>query len=216
MPMTLWRRWVLTVTAAEVAGFGVPAVAGALTATSPVAVSVPALLAAGAVEGLLLGWGQAVVLRRVLPGLERGRWIGLTSAAAVLAYAIGLLPSTLHAFWQQWPPVVLVPVAALLAAVLLNSIGVAQWTVLRGLVPDAGRWVAYSAAAWLAGLAVFLLFSTPLWQPGQALPIVVAIGLAGALLMAATMAAITGHAVRRWATPAVAQPVTRPVTQSRP
>jgi hypothetical protein len=54
-----------------------------------------------------------------------------------------------------------------------------------------------SALAWLAGLAAFLAFAMPLWQPGQRLAQVVAIGLAGGLLMAATMAAVTGFALVR-------------------
>jgi hypothetical protein len=85
-----------------------------------------------------------------------------------------------------------------LGLVLLNSIGVAQWTVLRHLLPRAGRWVWFSALGWLAGLAVFLIFTMPLWHPGQAPAMTIAVGVAGAVLMAATMAAITGLAVRRW------------------
>jgi hypothetical protein len=165
-------------------------------------VAVPALLAAGAVEGLLLGWGQAVVLRRVLPGFPQRRWIVVTAAAAVLAYLIGLLPSTFAGIWSAWPPAVLIPVGVLLGTVLLNSIGVAQWTVLRGLAGDAGRWIVYSALAWLAGLGVFLVFTMPLWHPGQALGAVIAVGLAGWLLMAATMAGVTGVQVCRWGRPA--------------
>jgi hypothetical protein len=187
----------VTVTAAEAAGFAVPACVGAVTAGSPAAVSVPALLAAGAVEGGLLGWGQAVVLRRVLPGFPPARWTVVTSAAAILAYAIGLMPSTLAGVWAGWPPGVLVTLAVLLGLVLLNSIGTAQWTVLRRLVPRAGRWIAVTALAWLGGLAVFLAVSMPLWRPGQAFAVTVGIGLVAGLLMAATMAAVTGLAVRR-------------------
>jgi hypothetical protein len=189
----------VTVTAAEAAGFAVPAGVGALTAGSSPAVSVPALLAAGAVEGALLGWGQAAVLRRVLPGFPARRWVVVTSAAAVLAYAIGLAPSTLAPLWAGWPAGVLIPVVALLGLVLLNSIGTAQWTILRRLVPRAGRWIAVTAFAWLGGLAVFLAVSMPLWHPGQALAAIVGIGLFAGLLMAATMAAITGLTVRRLA-----------------
>jgi hypothetical protein len=94
---------------------------------------------------------------------------------------------------------VLIPVVALLGLVLLNSIGTAQWTILRRLVPRAGRWIAVTAFAWLGGLAVFLAVSMPLWHPGQALAAIVGIGLFAGLLMAATMAAITGLTVRRLA-----------------
>jgi hypothetical protein len=44
---------------------------------------------------------------------------------------------------------------------------------------------------------VFLGFAMPLWHPGQPAPLVVAIGAAGGLLMAATTALITGLALRR-------------------
>ncbi|GGN50523.1 hypothetical protein FHR83_009237 [Actinoplanes campanulatus] len=122
----------------------------------------------------------------------------MTAAAAVLAYAIGLLPSSATGVWQRWPAAVQASVGVVLGLVLLNSIGVAQWTVLRRLVPQAARWIGWSAVGWLAGLTVFLLFTMPLWHPGQDLAVTIAIGVAGAVLMAATMAAITGRCVWGW------------------
>jgi hypothetical protein len=155
------------------------------------------LLAAGAVEGSLLGWGQARVLRRALPALPRRPWITATALAAVLAYAIGLLPSTLAAQVASAPPVLVVATAAVLGAGLLASIGTAQWLVLRHHVAHALSWIGTTAIAWLIGLGVFLGFSMPLWQPGQPLALVVAIGLVGGLLMAATTSLLTGLALRR-------------------
>lgn len=59
-----------------------------------------------------------------------------------------------------------------------------------------------TALSWLGGLAVFLAVSMPLWHAGQALPVAVAVGLISGLLMAATMAAVTGFAVVRLDVPA--------------
>jgi hypothetical protein len=87
--------------------------------------------------------------------------------------------------------------AALGGPALLASIGTAQWLVLRRHVRRASWWIASTAAAWTAGLAVFLAVAMPLWQPGQPVSVVVAIGLAGGLLMAATTSAVTGAALRR-------------------
>jgi len=70
--------------------------------------------------------------------------------------------------------------------------GLAQWTVLRNHVVGAGRWIAVSAVAWLAGLAAFMLIATPLWQEGQPVALTAAIGVLGRLVMAATVAAVTG------------------------
>jgi hypothetical protein len=193
----LWISWVLIVTAAEIAGFMAPAVAGALTVQASVVVTVLALLAAGAVEGTLLGWGQAMVLRRQLAGFPYQPWVVRTAGAAVVAYAIGLVPSVFVDVWRDWPAATRTVMAVVLGLILLNSIGVAQWTVLRRLQPRAGYWIGYNAAAWLAGLAAFTAFTTPLWQSGQPPVVTIVIGLAGAALMAATMAAITGLAVCR-------------------
>ncbi|WP_439381078.1 hypothetical protein [Amycolatopsis lexingtonensis] len=191
----LTRLWFLVVTAAEFAGFSIPAVAGALTADSPAVL--PVLLLAGAAEGAALGFGQALVLRRALPALNARRWVAVTAAAAAFAYLMGLAPSTWAAALTTWPPALLWPVAALLGTALLLSIGFAQWLVLRRRLARSARWVGTTAAAWLLGLAVFLGFTMPLWHPGQALVTTVLIGVFGGLLMAATTSAVTGLALAR-------------------
>ncbi|PXY37008.1 hypothetical protein BA062_15165 [Prauserella flavalba] len=177
------------VTGCEFVGFGPPVLAGALTADSASTVALPLLLAAGAIEGTLLGLGQATVLRRALLALSRARWTVATALAAVVAYVLALGPFT----WAEDAPI---PVLVLLGSGVLASIGTAQWLVLRGHVPRAGRWIGVTALAWLAGLAVFLAVATPLWQPGQPTALIVAIGLGSGLLMAAAMSAVTGFGLR--------------------
>lgn len=149
------------VTATEFIGFIAPALAGGTT-TGTAAL---ALLAAGAVEGAMLGWGQATVLRGVLPGLRRPQWIIFTAAGAVVAYLTGLTPSTAHD--AGLPLALFIPVVVVAGVVLLLSPGVGQWLVLRHLVQHAERWVFATAGAWMLGLAVFLGFTMPLWQSGQ-------------------------------------------------
>jgi hypothetical protein len=192
----LVRSWFLTVTAAEFLGFAVAACTGAVTADAAAWVSVPALLAAGALEGGMLGWGQVSVLRRVLPGVGRRQWIVATAVAAMLAYAIGVVPSTLAGSIGSWPVAVVAAGAVLLGAALLASIGTAQWLILRRHVTGALRWVGTTALAWLVGLGVFLGFAMPLWQSGQPLVLTITIGVGGGLLMAASSSLITGVALR--------------------
>ena len=197
----------MVVTLGEFLGFSVPAVAGALTAHAPAVAAATGLLAAGAVEGTLLGAAQALVLHRAFPSVGARRWVVVTAGAAVFAYAIGLLPSTVADRLPDQPPVLLVIVAAVLGSTLLLSIGTAQWLVLRRAVPGSASWIATTAVAWAAGLGVFCGFAMPLWHPGQNLPAVVAIGMTGGLLMAATSSAITGLGLRRLvARPVLASP----------
>ncbi|HET8987790.1 MAG TPA: hypothetical protein VFN43_04690 [Humibacillus sp.] len=190
------RRWIVVVTVGEAAGFAVPAVVGALLFDEPAQLLVPALLVAGAVEGALLGGAQWWVLGAELTALTARTWIGLTSAGAVVAYAIGLLPSTFWETWSSWPSAVVVPLFILLGLALLTSIGTAQWLELRHHVAHAGRWIVGTTAAWLVALGVFVAISTPLWQEGQSLGLRIAIGLLAGLVMAVTMAAVTGRVMR--------------------
>jgi hypothetical protein len=180
-----WFRWT---TAGEFAGFLAPALAGALT-TSPVV-----LVAAGVVEGAVLGAAQAVVLRRWVTA--RG-WVGATALAAGLAWAIAMLAVHNGDRLNTLPPAVTLPVAAVAGMGVLLSIGTAQWCVLRGHVPHAHLWIWANAVAWAAGLLVFTAVTTPLWQPGQSPVLVALVGALGGLLMAATVAAITASALTR-------------------
>jgi hypothetical protein len=197
----LWRRWTLATTLGETAGFCAPAVAGALAATAGLqtGATIAVMLAAGAVEGYVLGAAQAWALRAAVPTLRARAFASATAAAAVLAYAIGLAPSTLGDRMRDVPSALAVPAAALGGLVLLASIGTAQWLVLRRAGHDVPWWIAATAAGWLAGLTVFMAVVTPLWQPGQPALLTIAIGILGGVLMAATVAATTGFAALRLA-----------------
>src|SRR6478752_4697154 len=124
-------RWCLTVTVAECLGFAVPATVGVLSASADAAVALPAVLAAGAVEGALLGAGQALVLAPVLPTFRRWRWVALTAAAAVIAYAFGMAPSTWAAGLIEASPAVQISAGAVFGTAVLVSIGGLQWFELR-------------------------------------------------------------------------------------
>jgi hypothetical protein len=91
--------------------------------------------------------------------------------------------------------------------VLVGSIGTAQWWVMRRQVRRSGWWILTTAGAWAIGLAVFTGVSSPLWQPGQPAWELVLIGMLGGVLMAATVAALTG-----WAFVRLTGPVVEPLT----
>ena len=90
--MSLWFRWLVTVTLAEALGFLVPAAVGAVLVDAPDTTMALAIVAAGLVEGTFLGAGQAAVARRALPGLPVVRFVALTAVAAAFAYAIAMVP----------------------------------------------------------------------------------------------------------------------------
>lgn len=190
------RRWVVVVTLGEWLGFAAPAVVGVLLFDDPDLVLVPSLVAAGALEGALLGTCQWLVLRSELPRLTLTRWAGPTALGAAAAYALGLLPSSFHETWSEWPLPAQVLCFVVVGLLLLATIGTAQWVELRHHVPRAERWVLGTAAAWALALATFGLISTPLWQEGQSAPVRILIGVFAGLVMAVVMAVVTGRVMR--------------------
>jgi hypothetical protein len=184
-------RWVRWVTLGESLGFLAPALAQLVAAAIWPAATFLLLVSAGFVEGAVLGWFQVRVLRSRLPAVSIRRWILLTGAAAAMAWTLSLLPSASNA-WQGWPLTAQIAAGTTAAIVLLVSIGLGQWIELRQHVPRAWRWIAGNAAAWAAGLGVFMAVATPLWQPGQDIWLSAAIGVGAAVLMAVTMAVVTG------------------------
>jgi len=191
------RRWIASVTAGEAFGFLVPGVAwfAAWKLGLPPLLLACVVVAAGGVEGAVLGWSQWRVLREWQPAVTV-RWVGLTALAAALAWACGMAPNTIHDLGAPAWASIAAGIAG--APVLLLGIGVAQWSVLRGFVPRAWRWVVANVLAWVIALPP--TFIGPALVPSDA-PVVLDLAAWGAsgVMMAAILAAITGEAIARLA-----------------
>jgi hypothetical protein len=184
------RRWVLVVTVGEAVGFTVPAAVGvAMTAAScEPAVSLVAMVLAGSVEGAILGTAQADCLYRWGVLLLRRRWIVATSLGAAVAWSLGMLPSTLGGLHWSAATAVTLGIGGL---ILLASLPLAQYLVLRDHVRLALRWIPINMAAWLLGIAWTLLPSPWVDQSTPTEALILIYGVAG-LGMAATVAVVTG------------------------
>jgi hypothetical protein len=190
MTQTRLLRWVLVVTLGEAVGFTVPAAVGvAVIAASwgPLATLVAVVLA-GSVEGALLGTAQADCLYRweVLP--VRRWWIVATSIGATVAWSLGMLPSTLGGL--NWTPGTSV-VAGIGGLILLTSLPLAQYFVLRDHVKRPVLWIPINMVAWLLGIVWTLAPSPWVDQSTPTTALILIYGIAG-LCMAATVAVVTG------------------------
>jgi hypothetical protein len=191
-PKALRRAWFVATTLGEAAGFLAVALVASVAFDLAPGLTLVVMVLAGAVEGLLLGTAQSLVLGPELLGFSRRSWALATAAGAAAAWALGMLPSVLYPWWNEWPALVTVPSGLVLGLLLLTSVGLAQWTVLRHHVPRSTSWVPANAVAWAAGLGVLLAVVTPLWHEGQDTMTVLVIGALGGLAMAAVVAALTG------------------------
>jgi hypothetical protein len=193
-------RWVLMVTLGESVGFTVAAMVGVgVTSASWGRLGTfVAVVLAGSLEGALLGTAQADCLYRwaVLP--TRRWWIIATSVGAAVAWSLGILPSTigLHPTLRA---VIMVGIGGLL---LLTSLPLAQYFVLRDHVQRPLLWIPINLAAWLLGIIWTLLPSPFIDQSTATAVLIVIYGIAG-ICMAATVAIITGLGITRLLLPPI-------------
>jgi len=186
-----WLRWVLANAAGEAVGlsavlligFGVlgPRLAG-LSGAWPAVMGLAAGVLLGIFEGIVVGAAQGIVLRRRLPRLGLRAWIVATVIGAMIAWGLGMLPSTLMnadpsgggAELPEWLTYVMAAGMGLVSGVIL---ALAQWLALRPHVRRAGWWLPANALAWLCGMPLVFLGMGAIPAGAsvlQALPIVVA------------------------------------------
>lgn len=152
------------------------------------------MVAAGAIEGAILGYAQGHALRPALPGLDPSRWIALTAAGAAAGWIVGLGPGTQYDRLSGLLLALVAGLGTLGALIFLLSVGGAQWFELRRHVRKAGWWIPANALAWTAGvnLVVVAMALVPNDAPAPALAFAAP---AGGLAMAVAVALIAGRAL---------------------
>ena len=171
-----WLRWTLAngfgeavgLSAVLLAGFGVlgPRLAE-LTGAWPAALALVAGILLGLFEGVVVGWAQWIVLRIRLPELPLSTWLLATVIGAMVAWGLGMLPSTLLSAGAgsdqaaaEMPELLTYAMAAGMGAVAGIVLALAQWIALRGQgsqVNRAGLWLPANALAWLCGMPLIFL-----------------------------------------------------------
>lgn len=190
-----FRRWVGCTVAGQVAGFTVAAVLAATQDVSRMS-DYALVLGAGALEGALVGRGQAIAMTRVqLPSGVLRVWPIVTSIAAVMAWSIGLIPSSVRTI--SLPPGIAWPLTAVLALVLLISIPLAQFLLLRTVIPPASQWIRFNLLAWLLGISWTFVPKQLIEPDTPAISQVGIYAIAGGL-MATTVAIVTGLCWLSW------------------
>jgi hypothetical protein len=167
--------WIVANAIGECVGLGGTAAVTALawSALDEAALGVGLLIALGIalagalVEGTVVGTAQWLVLRVPLRGMRWRWWALATALGAFVAWALGMLPSTIVQALAESdaaggaavePSLALqMALAAGMGLVLGPILGGFQWPVLRHHVPRAGRWLAANALAWAAGMPIIFL-----------------------------------------------------------
>jgi MFS family permease len=157
------------------------------------ALALSLVVAGGLVEGLALGGLQAAGLGRMLPELNRRRWLLVTAAVAGVGWAAASAPAALSGDdGGAVPPLLLILGGAIGLGVVMGAVlGAVQATVLRTVVRHPWRWVAANMAAWAPAMAVIFLGAG---APGAdwPLPTVVALGAVTGVAAGGVLGLVTG------------------------
>lgn len=174
--------------------------------TAAVAVlSVLIAMSGGAVEGVAVGAVQWWQLRPWLTRLTASAWVGVTVAAAVAGWMLGMLPSVLvslvgsdgSASETTGPPLWVMPLIGIGSGLVLGGLfGLAQSAVLRHHVRNAKAWVWANAAGWAAAMAVMFTgagIPDGPWPWTQLLPLAAVTGVLSGLVIGAVTGAALPH-----------------------
>jgi hypothetical protein len=207
----VWGQWTLANTIGEALGLGATLLAGILLFArlepriGPVLSAILGVLAGACVEGGIVGTAQWLVLRGPLAGLSWIVWAAATAIGAGIAWALGLLPTTIISLTTATaenasasPPnpseLVVYSLAAALGLVAGAILALAQWWVLRRFVPRASWWILASAIAWALGM-VLVFIGTSFIPDSGVTASVIPILIAFVVLAGATVGAIEGLAL---------------------
>ena len=112
------------------------------------------LVATGLFQGLVLGIGEVVALRRGPLRVPVWRWIIVTTLAMGVAWVAALLPGSFgEPDWSN--PVVLVGIIVAILVVIL-IVPIAQWLLLRSRGRDAWRWIVIMSISTTLGVGSLL------------------------------------------------------------
>jgi hypothetical protein len=159
--LTLWEQWLTATVTSEMIGLAIIVIISTLSRNLQVnPYGLLALL--GAIEGIVLGLSQWIVLRRYIR--HAGWWILATLVGAMIAWFSGLFVSTVLAITIAASPPTQ-QVSILLKGIIIQGTGVgvilgyAQWLVLQSHIRHqiwrkAVRWLFANVAAWVLALLI--------------------------------------------------------------
>jgi hypothetical protein len=202
-PGGLLGRWVVANALGELIGLGgVGLLATALVPTVQRVVPAGAarplvtailLVALGSFEGWVVGTAQALALAGT--GVDARAWVRATVLGAVLAWAVGMVPSTVIALLGHsgdaapgaGPTLALrLVLAAGLGVVAGPLLAAVQVPVLRRYAPRAWRWLLANALGWAAGMPLVFAavrnVAVHLREPGAIALSLAALAFAGGLV----------------------------------
>ncbi len=195
--MRFWASWVFANALAELLGLGASALLWiafffGLEERLGIAISAVVVVVGSTIlEGTAVGVLQWRVLRRALPQLRLKVWWGATAVGALVAWSLGMIPSTLMSMMDEsatsTPPpemsdALMYTLAAAMGLVLGPILGLPQWWALRRHLKSAWLWLPANAVAWSWGM--IMIFAVVGLVPASGITATTVLIILGGLAMA--------------------------------
>ncbi len=194
----LWEWWLLATIVGTIVAVGIVVLGSAIASNFSPMSTVVILHLIGALEGMVLGFTQWLVLRRYIKHI--GWWVLATGIASLIVWLIGVkfivalalvsFNSTMTATTTLALQQAVFGMGAWVGAVL----GIAQWLVLRRHVRKGVGWVFANSLAWGLGLLIAFMGVTGV-KPGEFTIETAVVHIATGAATGAIVGAITGIAL---------------------
>ena len=200
--MNTWGKWVAANAIGELvglcgvfaAGFAFFSLVGEPKSAADILPLAGLTVVLGAFEGGIVGYAQWRVLRTMFPTIGSSSWLTATALGAIIAWLLGMIPSTVASFQSAsspHPPQEPSESTVLILAAGLGAVGgvilsFAQWRVLRRAAEGAGWWLPANAIAWAVAMPwIFFLVGATVAERRTASSIALflgGLGVAGAVV----------------------------------
>ena len=204
-PFTIlrWTSFVLVMTAASFVPMSVVAMISVLDNWFGL-FQYFAFAAAGLLQGALIGFGQALALRKTTVSVPGKQWILATALGTGALWMIALIPGFFVT--PDFSNIVVSIIAAIFLLAVLGVFPFVQTRVLRYRIRGSWRWIAITGGSWLVGALIFGLFT--LLTRGEDVKIVVAIVMMtlGGTVALLAVTVLQGYGMRYLSRDAIANP----------
>ena len=163
-----------------------------------------AYAAAGLLQGALIGFGQALALRKTSVSVPGKQWVLVTALGTGALWMIALIPGFFVT--PDYKNIVVSIIAAIFLLAVLGVFPYVQTRVLRYRIRGAWRWIAITGGSWLIGALIFGLFT--LLTRGEDVKLFVAIAAMtlGGTVALLVVTVLQGYGMRYLAKDAIAHP----------
>ncbi len=151
-----WSGYVVIMTAASFIPFSIVSLVSVLDNWFGL-VQYLAFVLMGLVQGAIIGFGQALAIRKTSVWVPGKQWVLVSALGTGATWAVALIPGFF--ITPDLSNVIYSSIAALFIIVVVSLFPYVQTRILRYRIRGAWRWIPITTGSWLVGALIFGLFT---------------------------------------------------------